>query len=156
MSHRQSHECRLLRKDPVSVSAVVVTLVLVEEENRVPVLGSASASYIVRNHNLNVKEHKEDSDTGQDWCCRSAMGLDLGVAVDSIALSVECFLCLSSQNKMIAAGVLDLVAPGGSMIDYQFATDPAIVVVAAVEYLAEAAAVVVAPGSERLAGSTAV
>lgn len=64
MSHRQCHECRLLRKDPVSVSVVVVTLVLVEEENTVPVLGSASASYIVRNHSLNVKEHKEGSDTG--------------------------------------------------------------------------------------------
>lgn len=147
MSHRQYHECRLLRRDPVSEFVVVVTLVLVEEENTVLALGSASASYIVRNHNLNVKEHKEGSDTGQDWCCRSATGLDLGVAVDSIALSVECFLCLSSQSKMTAAGVLDLVAPGGSMIDYQFATDPAIVVAAAaVEYLAEAAAVVVAPG----------
>lgn len=113
MSHRQSHECRLLRKDPVSVSVVVVILVLVEEENMVPVLGSASAHYIVRNQDLNVKEHKGDSDTGQDWCCRFATGLDLGVVVDSIVLSVEYSLCLSSQNMMTAAGVLDLVARGG-------------------------------------------
>jgi hypothetical protein len=155
MSHRQSHEYRLLRKDPVSVSVVAVTLVLVEGENTVPVLGSASASYIVRNHNLNVKEHKGGSDTAQHWCCRFATELDLGVVVHSIALSVDYFPYLSSQNRMIAAGVLDLVAAGGGMIDCQFAIDPAIVV-AAVEYLAEAEAVVVAPGLEKLSGSTAV
>lgn len=70
------------------------------------------------------------------------------MVVDSIALSIECFLCLSSQNRMTAAGVLDLVAAGGSMIDYQFATDPAIVVAAAAAAAVEAQAevVVVAPG----------
>ena len=65
------------------------------------------------------------------------------MVVDNIALSIEYFLCLCSQNRMTAAGVLDLVAAEGSMIDYRFATDLAIVVVAA-EYLVEAEAA--APG----------
>lgn len=154
MSHLQNLECHLLRKDPVSVSVIVVTLVLVVEESTVPVLGSASARYTVRNR-LNVKEQKEGSDTGQDWCCRFATGLDLGAVVDSIARSVECFLCLNTRCKMAAADVPELVAAVGSMTGCQFATDPAIVVAAA-GYLVVAEAATVVPGWERLAGSIVV
>lgn len=119
------------------------------------VLGSVSASYIVQSHSLNVKEHKVGSDTGQDSCCRFVMELDLGmVVVDSIVLLIECFLCLSSRYKMAAADVPDLVAAVGSMIDCQFATDPAIVVAAA--GCLAVAVVAVVPGWERLAGSIVV